>query len=80
MSMKASDIATELRRYVDGAPTITATELARALRYKNAHEMKLLYLAPDPDSAVPEVAAINGTRYMIRDVAVRLKEHMEVVQ
>lgn len=78
--MKASDIAAELRRYVDGAPTITATELARALRYSNAFRVKVDFLSPDPDSAVPEVAAINGTRYMIRDVAVRLKEHMEVVQ
>lgn len=78
--MKASDIAAELRRYVDGAPTITATELAKALRYSNSFLVKLDFLAQDPDSAVPEVAAINGTRYMIKDVAVRLKEHMEVVR
>lgn len=71
--MTRSEIAKELRRFT-GSGTISLTQLAAFLGQKNAYRVKQRYLMDDPDSQQPVIEAIGGTRYLITDVAIRLKE------
>lgn len=71
--MNRSGIATELRKFT-GAGTITLTELTAFLGQKNVSRVKKIYLSDDPESEVPVMEAIGGKRYLIPEVAIRLKE------
>ena len=68
--MTRTDIAKELRRFT-GAGTISRTQLAEFLGEKNPSRVRKKYLEG--------LEAIGGRRYLITDVADRLKINSEVV-
>lgn len=71
--MTRTDIAKELRRYTL-AGTVSLKQLAGFLGYKDPYRVGKKFLQDDPESQVPHLEAIGGTRYLITEVAIRLKE------
>ena len=63
--MTRGDIASDLRQFTGGG-TITITELCKFLCLKDPYKAKRKYLH--------DLQAIGGTRYLITEVAERLKE------
>lgn len=74
--MTASEIAADMRAFT-GAGVISAAELARYLGYKATWRVAEKYLRDDEDSAVPVIRAVGGKKYIIKEVAVRIKESMK---
>lgn len=74
--MTASEIAADMRAFT-GAGVITASQLAEYLGVKTAWRVREKYLRDDEDSAVPVIRAVGGKKYIIKEVAVRIKESMK---
>lgn len=74
--MTASEIAADMRAFT-GAGVISVSELARYLGYKATWRVAEKYLRDDEDSAVPVIRAVGGKKYIIKEVAVRIKESMK---